>query len=56
MKPLYPLNLNAYGCEQVAVGGTVCTPAGLINRSALVLSETEHWNALRASALPAASC
>lgn len=43
----YTQHLNAYGCEQVAAGGTVCVPSGLINPSALVLSETEHWNALR---------
>lgn len=42
----YSQHLNAYGCEQVA-GSVVCAPAGSINPSALALSETEKWNALR---------
>ena len=43
----YTQRVNAYGCTQVAAGGTVCVPAGSVNPSALTLSETEHWNALR---------
>jgi len=42
----YHQQLNAYGCEQVA-GSVVCVPAGLVKPSALILSQTETWNALR---------
>ena len=34
------------GCEQVA-GSVVCIPAGSVNPSALILTQTERWNTLR---------
>lgn len=42
----YHQQLNAYGCEQIA-GSVMCVPAGLVKPSALGLSQTETWNALR---------
>ena len=41
----YTQRMNAYGCTQVA-SGIYCVP-GIVNPSALTLSETEMWNALR---------
>ena len=42
----YEQHLNAYGCEQVA-GSIVCTPHGIVNPSAVALSEREVWKMLR---------
>jgi len=42
----YSQRMNAFGCTQIG-GGSVCEPADLIPGNALVLGQTEYWQAAR---------
>ncbi len=42
----YSQRMNAFGCTQIG-GGSVCEPADSIPGNALVLGQTEYWQAAR---------